>query len=87
MPREQAWHRNLRRTWQIARGILIAAELGIAIPQEIIAAAKSALVEHHATDADTMLSWAAQQKMQSWNMMNMMNMMNGNDAMGKWRKD
>ena len=74
MPREPAWHRNLRRTRQNARGILTAAELGIVIPQEIVTAAKGALIDHHATDADTMLSWSAQQKKTP--LSNLMDMMN-----------
>ena len=77
MPLEKAWHRNLRRTRKIARGILTTAQLGIAIPLEITSAAKSALVEHHATDADTMLSWAAQRQMQNREMLNIMDMMKG----------
>lgn len=65
------WHRNLRKTRQIARGILTAAELGIVIPPEILIAAKGALIDHHATDVDTMLSWTAQQKMLKREMINM----------------
>ena len=65
MPKEEAWHRNLRHSRQTAKGILAAPKLGLDIPEEAIAAAKFALIEHHATGADTMLSWAAQQKMQN----------------------
>ena len=73
MPREEAWHRNLRRTRQISRAALTAAELGIEIPPEVVTAAKGALIDHHATDVDTMLSWTAQQKMMNRDMMNLMN--------------
>ena len=79
MAKEEAWHRSLRHTRQTAKGILAATKLGLDIPEEAIAAARSALFEHRSTDADTMLSWAAQQKMQNriWQLESM-NMMNGN---------
>ena len=52
---------------------MTAAELGFAIPLEIITAAQSVLIEHHATDADAMLSWTAQQTMLNREMMNIVN--------------
>ena len=63
--KEDAWHRNIRRSRQTAKGIIEADKLGLEVPQEAVAAAKRVLVEHHATDADTMLSWASQQKIQN----------------------
>ena len=79
MPKEEAWHRNLRHSRQTAKGILAATKLGLDIPEETVAAAKFVLIEHHATDADTMLSWAAEQKMQNCLMQNLMSsMINGN---------
>ena len=85
MPKsEDAWHRNLRRSRQSAKGVLAAKKLGLDIPEATIEAAKRVLLEHHATDADTMLSWSAsaQQKMQNriWHkMQEMENMMSGNN--------
>ena len=80
MPKGEAWHRNVRHSRQTAKGIIAATKLGLDIPEETVAAAKRALIAHHATDADTMLSWAAQQKMQNriWQLESSMNMMNGN---------
>ena len=80
MPRkEEAWHRNNRRSRQTAKGIIEADKLGLEVPQEAVAAAKRVLVEHDSTDADTMLSWFAQQKMENRLMKNLMNsMINGN---------
>ena len=62
-PREPSWHRNVRTSRPVARGIITVDKLGLALPPAIVAAAKGALFEHHAIDADTMLSWKAQQKM------------------------
>ena len=74
---EDAWHRNLRRSRQSAKGILAAVKLGLDIPEATVEAAKCVLFEHHATDADTMPSWTAQQKMQN-RISQLENMMNGN---------
>ena len=87
MPSEEAWHRNLRRTRQIARGILTAAQLGIDIPAEITAAAQSAIGNHHATDVDTMLSWAAQEQMMNTLINSFDAKPYGNIAVGKWRQN
>ena len=75
MPKsEDAWHRNLRRSRQSAKGILAAEKLGLDIPEATIEAAKCVLFEHHATNADIMLSWTARQTMQNriWQLENMM---------------
>ena len=73
MPKEEGWHRNVRHSRETAKGILAAVKLGLEIPQAIIEAAKRVLVEHHATDADTMQAWRMEQRMQV-----MEQMLNGN---------
>ena len=76
--REEAWHRNNRRSRQTAKGIVEADKLGLAVPEEAVVAAKRLLAERHSTDADTMLSWSAQRKMENRLMQNLMNSINGN---------
>ena len=51
--------------------------MGLDIAEATIKAAKRVLFDHHATDADTMLSWSAQLKMQN-RLSQLENMMNGN---------
>ena len=66
MPKEEAWHRNVRATRSTARGILAAEKLGLQIPQEAIVAAKRVLIAHHGTGAQTKMTWATEQmKMQN----------------------
>ena len=71
-----AWHRNLRRSRQFAKGILAAEKLGLDIPEKYIEDAKGLLFEHHAIDVMTMCSWSAiaQQKLQNRLMQKMQEM-------------
>ena len=96
MPREEAWHRNLRRTRKIARGVLTAANLGIDITPEVVTAAKGALIDHRATDVDTMPPLPAQQQKDDVELGHdepdeheqlRDAKPDGTNAMGKWRKD
>ena len=47
---EPAWHRNLRRRRQTARGIVAAQKLGYPISPPVAAAAEARLLAHHSAD-------------------------------------
>ena len=61
--KEPAWHRNLRKQRQQARGLIAACKTGFEIPDHLIESAYLVLAPHHATDPHTMSSWEYQQIM------------------------
>ena len=53
---EPAWHRNARRDRQRARGLVLAAGLGFAVPTSVVNSATAALSRHHGSAAEMVRS-------------------------------
>ena len=45
--KEPAWHRNDRRKRRVARGLVSAADIGLAVPAAVVDSARGLLLGHH----------------------------------------
>ena len=63
---EPAWHRNLRKKRQLARGIVAAAGLGFAVDNSRVAAAAARLCGHHGSAMVPSLATAAPGRKADW---------------------